>query len=373
MVLVFREVKRVLRDDGCAWCVIGDSYAGGNYREGDLVMVPHRLALALQGDGWVVRNDVVWNKLNPMPESVRGWTWTRCRVKVKPSRANRYGLQENGSLTSGDLHHGENQAEWSTCPGCDKCEANDGYVLRRGSWRHTRAHEVVLMLVKGMGYFANQEAVREATTGNAHSRGNGLHPKSHQPGKGIKQNTSFESAIKEVVSCRNPRSVLTLSGESYAGAHYAVFPTKLIAPLIRATCPAKCCPVCGAGWVPITEPRGEYAEALQTKQYASGGLEKGNFKGPTFARVSRDVAILGYRPSCECWPTMDENDNFTWLPGIVLDPFVGSGTAGMVAKELGLRWVGLDLAHEYLDQQAKVRTQMGAPSDALDGLPMFDK
>ena len=81
--------------------------------------------------------------------------------------------------------------------------------------------------------------------------------------------------------------------------------------------------------------------------------------------------FLGYRPSCECWPTTDENDNATWLPGIVFDPFLGSGTVGMVARELGLRWVGLDLAHEYLDQQAKIRTKTGQPSNALDGLPMF--
>ena len=96
--------------------------------------------------------------------------------------------------------------------------------------------------------------------------------------------------------------------------------------------------------------------------------------------------VLGYRPSCECLEYDTEsyggpNDvgempqqprPYTPIPGIVFDPFIGSGTTGAVAKELGLRWIGLDLAHEYLDQQAKVRTQTGAPSDALDGLPMFD-
>ena len=68
---------------------------------------------------------------------------------------------------------------------------------------------------------------------------------------------------------------------------------------------------------------------------------------------------------------MDENDNFTWLPGIVFDPFVGSGTTLQVAKELGLRSIGLDISHSSLDKQAKVRSGIGSPSNALDGLPMF--
>jgi len=62
---------------------------------------------------WIVRNDVVWAKVAPMPESVSGWTWQRCRVKEGPSRVNRYGLQVDGSPTSGDLHHGENQTTWT--------------------------------------------------------------------------------------------------------------------------------------------------------------------------------------------------------------------------------------------------------------------
>jgi DNA modification methylase len=74
IVRVFREVRRVLRDDGIAWLNLGDVYATKQYdglKRSDLCLIPARVALALQADGWYIRCDVVWNKPNPMPESVR--------------------------------------------------------------------------------------------------------------------------------------------------------------------------------------------------------------------------------------------------------------------------------------------------------------
>ena len=74
--------------------------------------------------------------------------------------------------------------------------------------------------------------------------------------------------------------------------------------------------------------------------------------------------ILYYRPTCECGVTEHK-------PGIVLDIFGGSGTTGMVAKDLLRRWIVMDISRPYLDEQAKVRTGTGTPANALDGLPMF--
>ena len=204
LVLCFREVKRVLREDGVCWIVIGDSYAsqgakqtgrndggqtewtgaaksgyGGESRytggstpslqQGDLMLIPHRLALALQGDGWLVRNDAVWHKKAPMPASVSGWRWERCRVKVKAQPHSgrdtdgaSWGIRVSGCADNNSRVDRAASATWHPCPGCDKCSSTGGYVLRRGSWRHTRAHETVLMLAKGMGYYADQERVREA-------------------------------------------------------------------------------------------------------------------------------------------------------------------------------------------------------------------
>ena len=65
LVVVFREVRRVLRDDGTVWLNLGDSYA-----QKDLIGIPWRVAFALQADGWYLRSDIIWAKPNPMPESV---------------------------------------------------------------------------------------------------------------------------------------------------------------------------------------------------------------------------------------------------------------------------------------------------------------
>ena len=85
MIEVFREVRRVLRPDGTLWLNIGDSYAAkaisGVCKPGELVGIPWRLALALSGDGWWLRSEIIWHKPNPMPESVKTRP-TRCHEQV---------------------------------------------------------------------------------------------------------------------------------------------------------------------------------------------------------------------------------------------------------------------------------------------------
>ena len=96
-----------------------------------------------------------------MPESVAGTRWERCRVKVEAQPKGRYPGKKTGQAIGGWNREQLGNAQYIDCPGCPRCEAHGGYVLRRGSWRHTRAHEMVLHLTKGMGYFSDQEAVRE--------------------------------------------------------------------------------------------------------------------------------------------------------------------------------------------------------------------
>ena len=145
MVEVFREVWRVLRPDGVCWLNYGDCFASswasgrrsviGNpsrtnrvdrtsntpFKEGDLCLMPHRLAIALQDDGWIVRNDLVWFKRNPMPESVSGWKWERKKQKVgrkdvdwdarpKGWQAG-LGAHDQGSDSKGQYRHDEEQTE----------------------------------------------------------------------------------------------------------------------------------------------------------------------------------------------------------------------------------------------------------------------
>jgi DNA modification methylase len=387
LVLVFRECYRVLRDDGVMWCIIGDSFCNnpGNVRggetldggiphrssankigiglqQGDLVGIPGRLQFALQAAGWIVRNDNVWHKKNPMPESVSGQRWERCRVKVSNTGISRQATNKGAEHLMG----ADSNATWQPCPGCHKCEAHGGYVLRRGSWRHTRAHETVLMCVKSMGYWADQEVVREinlTTGGKSWDERKLVEPSRRGPN--VDDYPSMPSFARNPAG-RNPRSVLTPKPESWSGPHYAAFPTSLISPLIRATCPSRCCPVCGAGWSPVVERSGDSADnskGAYAEEMAALGRNSQSRAGGFHGEVSRTT--LGYRPSCDC-------GREDWRPGIVLDPFLGSGTTLQVARELMLNGVGLDLAHTYLDEQAKVRAQVGAPAGALDDLPLFN-
>jgi len=181
-------------------------------------------------------------------------------------------------------------------------------------------------------------------------------------------------------SGRNPRSVLTLSSESYKGAHYATFPRALVAPLIRATCPTRCCPVCGAGWAAVVERPDFSEQPKRGNNHREGEMQSKGADYMTSAgqawqnwRNENPDQITGYRPTCDCYGKASWAQEFdvAHVPGIVFDPFVGSGTTLQVARDLGLRGIGLDLAHSYLDQQAKVRAQVSAPSDALDALPLF--
>jgi DNA modification methylase len=211
MVEVFREVRRVLRDDGTLWLNLGDSYAAGGtgrrdtageyadrraeafgsgrgngngakdyaqrlvpdgLKPKDLVGIPWRVAFALQADGWWLRQDIIWHKPNPMPESVR-----------------------------------------------DRC---------------TKAHEYVFMLTKSQRYFYDAEAVSEAAK--------------HQDAKGIPYATRrvLDGTVTEIgrqertydaKPTRNRRSVWTITTKPYRGAHFAVMPPDLVEPCIKAGCP----------------------------------------------------------------------------------------------------------------------------------------
>lgn len=193
LVAVFREVSRVLADDGTLWLVIGDSYShGGNgsrdpekwprqsrndhriqhakmasgLKRKDLVGIPWRVAFALQEDGWYLRSDIIWHKPSPMPESVTD--------------------------------------------------------------RPTKAHEYIFLLSKQAHYYYNVEAIREPTT-------RGLAGSSFTTGKtGINGRGRVSDKAREDGTERNKRSVWTVASQPYADAHFAVFPPKLIEPCILA-------------------------------------------------------------------------------------------------------------------------------------------
>ncbi len=225
LVEVFREVRRVLRNDGTLWLNLGDSYARQGGREStqgrhwdgreadpgamhstrhasdiglkpkDLIGIPWRVAFALQADGWYLRQDIIWHKPNPMPESVT-----------------------------------------------DRC---------------TKAHEYIFLLSKSQRYYFDLEAMKEKATGSALAN-----------------------------EKRNRRSVWTVTTKPFKGAHFATFPPDLIEPCIKAGCPeggTVLDPFGGSGTTGLVaqtwgrkfilcELNSEYAQMAQNRIAAERGL-----------------------------------------------------------------------------------------------------
>ena len=261
LVAVFREVKRVLRDDGTLWLNLGDSYnagrdgghaggtkgasrpevapnrSGGNapgLKPKDLVGIPWRVAFALQADGWYLRSDIIWAKPNPMPESVTD--------------------------------------------------------------RPTKAHEYVFLLSKSQRYYYDADALREPAEKRDFRRD--LKPSTPEPGQRMSQGSSWSQApgasgFGHHDNGRNRRTVWTIPTQPFAAAHFAVMPKALVEPCVLA------------------------------------GAPEG---------------------------------------GIVLDPFAGSGTVGVVCRKHKRDFIGIELNEEY---SRMARGRFGE-NVTHDDAPLFD-
>lgn len=241
LVDVLRGVRRVLRDDGTVWLNLGDSYAKRAHRDpnsvyftglkpGDVCGIPWAVAMALRADGWHLRNDVIWHKEKVMPASVKD--------------------------------------------------------------RLTVCHEYVFLLAKQRRYAYDVDAIREPHAESTLKRIKYGLKHRHSPDAGVaippvdteRMGTRFAHPLG-----RNRRTVWRVSPTSYKGAHFAVYPPKLIEPCVLAGCPEG---------------------------------------------------------------------------GVVLDPFFGSGTTGLVAREHGRRCIGIELSPEFAElARARLLGQQPCPSN----------
>jgi len=283
LVLIFREVRRVLRDDGVAWVNIGDSYANASaigLKHKDLMLIPARLALALQADGWWVRSDVIWHKPNPMPESVTD--------------------------------------------------------------RPTRSHEHIFLLAKSERYYYDAEAIAEPLARPEEAKrktpvkfGGNKHSEAGQQ-RGLYSGKEYRGTPTNM---RNRRDVWSISPKSFHGAHFAVFPPELPDICIRAgTSERGQCPHCGAPWERVVERTPmEIKRSGQAEEMGEFGRTQTSgtmTKPPTSETV-------GWQPTCKC----DEHEP---VPQLVIDPFSGAGTTGLVATRLGRRYIGIEPNAEYV-------------------------
>ena len=237
---IFREVRRVLKNDGTLWLNIGDSYVTSNSeysncKRKDLIGVPWLLAFALRNDGWYLRQDIIWEKPNAMPESVK-----------------------------------------------DRC---------------TKSHEYIFLFSKQSKYYFDYEAIKEPAVGfnnivpagskgtlrpnsrlrkgNSRTfRGGGVYTKGQSFNNSAEIMRESHGNNENMTGLRNKRSVWTVATQGYKEAHFATFPEKLIEPCVLAG--------------------------------------------------SRDG-------------------------GIILDPFIGSGTTAVVAKKHNRGFIGIELNPEYVE------------------------
>jgi len=321
LVEVFRDVRRVLRDDGVCFVNLGDSYAGsgkgptdasqigkqftgvsskstlagytsenvkirqqvlgsGGRVEGlkpkDLCLIPERFALAMQDDGWWVRSRIAWCKTACMPESVTD--------------------------------------------------------------RPTNAWEHIWLFTKKSRYYWDQEAVRVplASDNLIRTAVNGLG--NGELGAGSRNGSPQTSG-------RNLWNYWFLGPEPYADAHFATFPTEIPRLAISAgTSERGCCPTCGAPWRRVTASEnltkrpvgGKLAELVTAGSRQDGNLFMGN---PV-------VTTTGWSLSCSC-------PEQTPVPCQVLDPFAGSGTTLLVAERLGRDSIGIELNPTYVELARK--------------------
>lgn len=200
LVDVFRAVRRVLRDDGTLWVNIGDSWS----KNKQLMGMPWRLAFALQDDGWYLRQDIIWNKSNPMPESVQDRCTKAHEYVFLLSKSKRYhfdhGAIKEPAVGSGEIGTG---VGWNHT---SKADPRDGRADRARSRRDS---------------FKREGSKREQTIpGQAYG--------THRPDR---EESGWDTTM------RNRRSVWTLATRPFKGAHFATFPPALVEPCILAGCP----------------------------------------------------------------------------------------------------------------------------------------
>jgi DNA modification methylase len=343
LVEVFRHVRRVLRDDGVVWLNLGDSYnnrsvarqsshqtglgfnsddlakswreqtadgrtrmslTSGGLKEKDLMMMPFRVAMALQADGWYLRSVIPWLKRNSMPESVADRPATAVEYVFLLAKSARY-FWDADALRVDAIYGGEQLG------------------IVRGQKRRA--------LAMGRMPSGNEVPGADATIPMGRNRRN--------------SDWFFDSWQWLMLDEQDAPLALVVNPAPFTGSHFATFPPKLVEPMIKASTSEKGqCPKCGAPWVRVTAHASGDREAVHRPKHLQSAKSTLSLSGngsDEWASRGSTVTTTGWRPSCA--------HGAEPVPQSVLDPFSGANTVALVADRLGRNAVGCELKSDYVD------------------------
>jgi DNA modification methylase len=363
LVEVFTEVHRVMKPTGTLWLNIGDSYAGsgkgigddytGRWKQGtnkgirsitqrnravsdslkpkDLIGIPWMLAFALRSAGWYLRQDIIWNKPNPMPESVTD----RC------TKAHEYIFL----LTKSPRYYYDAVAI--------KTQLKDSSIDRL--WQNIEAQQGSARVPGKTN--GNMKAVKfggnkaEGYGTRIHS-GKEWNPQQGGGGTGFKNHSGNYDASGNLIGggMANKKSVWTVPTYPFKAAHFATFPEQLIVDCIKAgSSEHGCCDACGAPYERVTEKTYKHHQNWYgNKQSVRNSRGKA---GNSYNELINSETT-GWAPTCTC--------NAGITPALVLDPFSGAATTALVARKLGRDYVAIELNPEYINlSHQRLRDELG--------------
>ena len=398
---IFDEVKRVLRKDGTCWVNIGDSYWGGgqggadyggkeivpssnfghvakgkNYLNKSLCDIPYRFSIEMTNRGWIKRNTIIWHKPNCMPSSAPDrftidfeylffftknnktlfWTNEKTLECISKNPPGTKGIEGK-------------DWEWRKCPNCQGTGQIIGKALKEGAAqiiigngivnKNTKAFrtcprckgsgKVKYSFWSGHDYWFEQ-AFEASIDPESYT---GRRPRHHRTMQEIDQKHDAMGGFKDITGRkypnRNKRSVWTIPTQPFPEAHFAVYPEGLIEIPIKAGCPEFICKKCGKARVKIyQEIKKEPIEIYNGQAKKNYKLAKAQNPSDTKRRILESMRTekkeIGYS-DCGC--------NAGWESGIVLDPFIGSGTTAKETLKQRKRFIGIEIKQEYIDMSYK--------------------
>ena len=361
LMLVMKELKRVLKKTGTLFWNMGDTYSGAgvvtkdtgkaSYEASDfrqspvksnlpnksLMMIPERLAMAMIDDGWILRNSIIWYKRNGMPSSVKDRLSNKWEYVFFFTKSQKYYFDLDSirrPLAESSIKRISQKnipKQFKSGKSVEFAETNPvNNIPKIMNNMHQKYQQEESYQGSHSGYCIEDGSLRANLNGA-------------NPGDVLFDDTIYDpytdpniwDAFMEYLERERPEllmpSILDIPTRSHKFAHFAVMPETLIDPLIKVGCPSEVCVKCGK---PKTM---EYKREIDMENEKSS---LGNQDNGIKRQRSRWVK-LGVKPSCKC--------NADFEPGKVLDPFAGSGTVGVVAKKQGKSAILIEISPEYVE------------------------